>query len=350
MRSSKRSSRGSRSSRSKRPAWQKFLARFQQRSASRKQTQRKTWKRLRQWWERRRRSKPRRRPQPSFNWKGFRRKLSRRLPRVQWSHWSLNNLINPAAGGQISTPRAAALVLRGADYALLQFTAISLVLNALPLRLSGPQWYLQLLNGIAESTPVLVLALLLGLLSLGIGSSDAAATLFHRKLLRLSRVFYVVALLLLPLQLGLTAWLFGQAYDTDRAQLAAIRANADALITGAQQQTSKEAFLDYLQSRNMTGNLEAIQAAPLVAVRSEFIQSIEANRKQQEQSLASATRSTLLRYGVSSVKLLATLLVFVAFLRLFLGLVKRSLLQRTTPAAPPSDAPAPDPSDGSTLD
>lgn len=269
------------------------------------------------------------------------KRLLRRLPRIKRPSWSLQAFFGSDASGPISSSRAVALALRAADHALLQLTAIVLLLNSFPLRLSGPEWYLQLLNGIAESAPVLLLALLLGFISLTIGPADAATTLFHRKLLRLSRVFSLVVLLLLPLQLGFTAWLFGQAYNNDRGQLSIIRSQADTLITGAKQQNSKQEFLSFLQSRNLTANLEAVEAAPLAAVRSDFIQTVEANQKRQEQSLAAATRSTLLRYGLNSLKLFASLVVFAGFLRLFHGLVRRSFNQRMAAAEAGTESPTP---------
>lgn len=324
-------------SRTWRSTWKRFLSRFEQRR-SRTRRQPNRWPQVKRWLERHR-PKPRPAGRKAPEGQALKR-LLRRLPRIQRPSWSLQFLLGGEDSGPISTPRAVALALRAADVALLQLTAITLLLNAFPLSLSGPQWYLQVLNGIAESAPVLLLALVLGFVSLSIGPADAAATLFHQKLLRLSRLFSVVVLLLLPLQLGFTVWLFGQAYSNDRAQLAIIRSQADALIAGARQPNSKQEFLRYLQSRNLTANLEAVEAAPLVAVRSEFIQTVEANQKRQEQGLAAATRSTLLRYSLSSLKLFASLAVFAIVLGLLHRLVRRSFNQRMAAAEAAAESPA----------
>jgi hypothetical protein len=268
-----------------------------------------------------------RQPSPLAQW--FKRRLRRQQQKRRNSQ-PFNPIawFWPGAVEGIATRDAAALVMRSAATVLLLLILISLGLSALPIRLTAPEWYLQVLLFIAENVPVLILASVFALLSLHVGPSDAAATAYRRRLLRVSRLLYIVAVLLVPLQIGFTVWLYGQAYSNDRTQLTAIRANADALIAGARQTNSKAEFLAYLRSRNFTGNLEAIEAAPLLQVRSEFIQTIDNNRKQQEQSLAQATRSTLLRYSVNALKLLATLVVFAGFLRGFYGLVRRTSLQQ----------------------
>ena len=289
------------------------------------------FKGLKKWWRRRRRRRPPSQPVDPFAGlrKTFRRQWRRR-PRLSFAplRW-----LRPPSGEPLSTREAAALVLRSAARALLLLVVISLALNALPIRLGGPEWYLQVLAFVAENAPVIMLASALSLLSLFVGPADAVAQAFRRRLLTLSRLLWLVATLLLPLQIGLTAWLYGQAYAADRTQLTAIRASADALIAGARQQNSKADFLAYLRSRGMTGNIEAIEAAPLLQVRSEFIQTVLNNQKQQEQSLAANTRNVLLRYSVNALKLFATLVVLAAYLRGLHALVKRCTLQRPTEPA-----------------
>jgi hypothetical protein len=325
MPSTKRTSRSSRSRSSRsRPAKPRFAG------------LQKAWKQsvrpalelreLKKWWRRRlkrRSSAPAVDPFAGVR-KTFRRWMRNR-PRIAFKPLAW---LRPAIGEPLSTREAAALLLRSATRALLLLVLISLALNALPIRLGGPEWYLQVLAYVAENAPVLMLASAMGLLSLFVGPADAPAQAFRRRLLSTSRILSLIAALLLPVQIGLTVWLYGQAYGADRARLGAIRAASDALITGARQQNSKEDFLAYLRSRGMTGDLAAIEAAPLLQVRSEFIQQVLSNQKQQEQSLASNTRNVLLRYSVNALKLFLNLLVLATYLRGLYAFVKRSSLQR----------------------
>ena len=258
----------------------------------------------------------------------------------------------PRTADGLTTREAAALLLRHGATAVLLLMLVSLVLNALPLQLLAPSWYLQILAYVAENVPVLILASAFALLSLVLANDDQAANAYRIRLLRISRLGYILALLLLPLQLGFTTWLYGQAWNTNRTQLTAIRANANALISGAQQTSSTEQFVAYLRSRNITANLESIAAAPLAQVRSEFVRSVKAQQQQQEQTLGATTRSTLLRYTTNSLKLFATLLILAGFLRGFQALVRRCSLQRlsTNQSAGPSpnqpvDQPADQPAD-----
>lgn len=258
-----------------------------------------------------------------FRW--LQRRFQRRQARQQ-ARWRPTSWLWPATGSALSTRDAAALLLRHAAAALLLLIVISLVLNAIPLQLGSPNWYLQVLAYIAENVPVLALAAGFALLSLGLSNDDTPA--YRLRLLRISRLGYILAVVLLPLQLSFTAWLYGQVFSTNRTQRTAIRANADALITGAQQTSSIEQFVAYLRSRNLSANLQSIAAAPLVQVRSEFVRSVKANQQQQEQRLGAEIRATLLRYTTNSIKLFATLIVFAGFMRVFQALVKRCSFER----------------------
>ena len=239
--------------------------------------------------------------------------------------WSLAALINPGGLDQLSARSASSLVLRRANVVLVQLTLIALVFNAIPARLSGPEWYLQVISAVAESAPVFVVAFVLGLLSLFISPFDNSALKFHRRLQRSSRVLSLIVVALIPLQIGFTIWLYGQAFSLDRTQLNAIRAQSEALIAGAQTQPGKGEFIAYLRSNNLEANLAAIEAAPLSEAKSAFVQRIQILQKEQEQRLATGTRSTLLRYSTNSLKLFFSLLVFAAFSLGLYSLVRRSM-------------------------
>lgn len=275
-----------------------------------------------------------------FRW--LRRRLHRR-PSEQQTRWNLAAWFWPRTAETLSTREASALLMRRGAATLLILILISLPLNALPLRLSNPSWYMEVLAYIAENVPVVIIASVLALLSLVLSANGETTTAYRSRLLRLSRLGYILALLLLPLQLGFTSWLYGQAFSINRTQLTAIRANADALISGALQTSTTEQFIAYLRSRNLTGNLESIAAAPLAQVRTEFIRSVKTQQQQQEQNLGQATRTTLLRYTINTIKLFLTLVVLAIFLRGFQALVRRCSPkgagrpivspQSTTPAA-----------------
>ena len=266
-----------------------------------------------------------------FRW--IQRWLNRRQYNQQAS-WNPAAWFWPATGTALNSREAAGLLLRNAAAALVLLILISLVLNAIPLQLGSPNWYLRVLSYIAENVPVLLLASGFALLSLALQTRDENSSAYHFKLLRFSRLGYILVLLLLPLQLGLTAWLYGQAYSANRTQRNAILSNADALITGAQQTSTIDQFIAYLRSRNLTANLASIAAAPLVQVKTEFIRTVKVNQQQDEQRLGAETRTTLLRYTRDSVKLFVTLLVLAGFMRAFQTLVKRCILVVPTTEMP----------------
>lgn len=239
----------------------------------------------------------------------------------------LTALFWPRFGDQgFSSRHAAARLLRLGAAAILLLILISMVLNAVPLQLTSPSWYLQVLAYIAENVPALIIISIFALLSLALGKNDEASNVYLSQLMRLSRFGYILALLLLPLQLGFTAWLYGQAFSDYRTQLSMIRASATALISGADQTSTTEQFVAYLRSRNLSGNLESIAAAPLVQVKQEFIRGVQLNKQQQEQRLGGMNRTTMLRYSINSIKLFATLVVLAGFMRGFQMFVKRCSL------------------------
>lgn len=253
-----------------------------------------------------------------------------RQPPEEHGPWALRSLIRPRLGNQSFSSRdAAARLLRLGAAAILLLILISLVLNAVPLRLVSPSWYLQVFSYIAENVPALIIASIFALLSLALGEKDEAARAYLSKLTRLVGLGYILALLLLPLQVGFTAWLYGEAFNTNRTQLSIIRSNANALISGAQQTNTNEEFIAYLQSRRLSANLESIAAAPLIQVKTEFILGVQTNQQQQEQALGATTRSTMLRYATNSIKLFATLVVLTGFMRGLQTLVSRCLLDAT---------------------
>lgn len=290
---------------------------------------------LRKFQERRRlqRMRPRPADQPSLlqrtlaaRWRNFMLQRSRR--RTSAPAWTLSSLLNPGRSEAIATLCAVAIMLRRASKALIWLTLIPLVFNAIPVRLSGPEWYLQVINAMGESAPVWILAYLLGMLSLALVDQGSESLSYHRRLTRSSRVLSLIVLMLIPLQLGFVVWLYAINFDTRRAQLNAVRSQANALISEAKQQSSKDAFVSFLRSRGITANLDAIEASPLSEVKSAFIQRAELERGRQEQAIANASRDNLLRYSTNSLKLLATLVVFALFMLGLNSLMRRSLLHR----------------------
>jgi exonuclease VII large subunit len=251
----------------------------------------------------------------------LRRRIQRRS-RPQQPRAPLNGWLLPRTTEQLTSRRALVLALRRGVGVLLLLPLISLVLNAVPFKLASPSWYLEVLAYVAENVPLLISIALLALLSLVLDDPQQSTAKYQAQLLRFSRLGFILALLSLPLQLGFTAWLYGQAYSANRTQLSAIRANADALIVGAQQTTTTDQFVAYLRSRNITANLQSIAAAPLIQVQTEFISSVKAQQQQQEQSLGQTTRSTLLRYSTNALKLFITLAALAVFLRYFQTLLR----------------------------
>lgn len=240
----------------------------------------------------------------------------------------------PRIAENLSTRDAVARVARSAAAAMLLLTVITLVISAVPLKVTTPNWYLEVLALIGESVPVLVIVCLFALLSLTLDSNDSANMAYRKKLLSFSRLGYILALLLLPLQLSCVAWLYGNTFNSNRNQLNAILSTSEALIAGTQQTTSKEQLVGFLRSRNINISLEAIAAAPLGQIKTQFISSVKVGRQQQEKALNSNFQSTILRFAASSLRVFVALAILAAFLRVFQALVKRSSQQSLTANQP----------------
>ena len=127
----------------------------------------------------------------NFTW------LQRRLQRRQQvrdkkrSRKNRGNWFWPRIAENISTRDAAARVMRTCAMAFLLLTVITLVISALPLKITTPNWYLEVLALIGESIPVLVLACVFAMLSLTLDSDDRANTAYRGKLLSFSRLGYI---------------------------------------------------------------------------------------------------------------------------------------------------------------
>jgi hypothetical protein len=236
----------------------------------------------------------------------------------------------PRIAENISTRDAAARVMRTGAAAFLLLTVITLVISAVPLKITTPNWYLEVLAFIGESIPVLVLACIFALLSLTLDSNDRANMAYRGKLLSFSRLGYILALLVLPLQLSCVAWLYGDTFNSNRAQRNSILSTSEALIAGAEQTTSKEQLVGFLRSRNINISLEAIAAAPLGQVKRQFISSVMVGQRQQEKALEENYRSTIFRYAASSLRVFVALAILAAFLRVFQAMVRRSSQQSLT--------------------
>ena len=270
----------------------------------------------------------------NFTW------LQRRLQRRQQvrdkkrSRTNRGNWFWPRIAENISTRDAAARVMRTCAMAFLLLTVITLVISALPLKITTPNWYLEVLALIGESIPVLVLACVFAMLSLTLDSDDRANTAYRGKLLSFSRLGYILALLLLPLQLSCVAWLYGDNFNSNRAQRNSILSTSEALIAGAQQSTSKEQLVGFLRSRNINISLRSIEAVPLWQIKTQFISSVRVGQEQQEKALKSDYRSTTLRYTASSLRVFVALAILAAFLRVFQAMVRRSSQQSLTANQP----------------
>jgi hypothetical protein len=230
----------------------------------------------------------------------------------------------PRAADILTAGDAAGQLMRNGATALLVASIIGLVISAVPLRLNSPNWYMDVLGSIGETVPVLVIACVFSLLPLVVSTDNKATDAYRAQLLSRSRLGYILALLLLPLQLGFLTWLIGDTYASSRNQINAIRVNANSLIQGARQATTSEQFVAFLRSRNLNANLESIAAAPLVQVRTEFVRSVKAQQQQGEANIRQTANSTLLRFGSNGLRLFANLLILAVFMRGFQMLTRRS--------------------------
>lgn len=270
----------------------------------------------------------------NFTWLQRRLKRRQQVRNKQRSGADRGNWFWPRIAENISTRDAAARVMRSGAAAFLLLTVITLVISAVPLKITTPNWYLEVLALIGESIPVLVLACMFALLSLTLDSDNRANMAYRGKLLSFSRLGYILALLLLPLQLSCVAWLYGDTYNSNRAQRNSILSTSEALIAGAEQTTSKEQLVGFLRSRNIKISVEAIAAAPLGQVKTQFISSVMGQQQQQEKALAENYQSTIFRYAASSLRIFVALSILAAFLRVFQAMVRRSSQQLLTANQP----------------
>jgi hypothetical protein len=270
----------------------------------------------------------------NFTWLQRRLKRRQQIRDRQRSGTARGSWFWPRIAETLTTRDAAARLMRTGATAFLLLTVVTLVISAVPLKVTTPNWYLEVLALFGESVPVLVIACVFALLSLTLDSNESANMAYRNKLLSFSRLGYILALLLLPLQLSCVAWLYGDTFNSNRIQRNAILSNSEALIAGAQQTTSKEQLVGFLRSRNINISLEAIAAAPLGEVKTQFIRSVLTGRQQQEKSLEANFQSTILRYASSSLRVFVALIIMASFLRVFQAMVRRSSQQSLTANQP----------------
>jgi hypothetical protein len=273
-----------------------------------------------------------------FTWLQRRLRRRQQVLEQQRSGADRGNWFWPRIAQNISTRDAAARVMRTCAGAFLLLTVITLVISAVPLKITTPSWYLEVLALIGESIPILVLACVFALLSLTLDSDDRSNTAYRGKLVIFSRLGYILVLLLLPLQLSCVAWLYGDTFNSNRAQRNSILSTSEALIVGAQQTTSKEQLVGFLRSRNINISLEAIAAAPLGQVKTQFINGVRVGQQQQEKALELAYRNSIFRYAASSLRVFVPLAILAAFLRVFQAMVRRSSQQSLTANQPFEEA------------
>jgi hypothetical protein len=229
-------------------------------------------------------------------------------------------------------------ISRHAASALFIFAVLTTVFPALPLRLGSSNWYLSVLGALADNVPIFLLVALFSVLSLSLCGDSSDASSFRSSLIKRSRLAYIFALLLVPLQIGLTAWLFSQTLAEGRVQFNAILANSDALISGAQQSRTTPELIAYLRSRNVNADFQSISSTPLLQVKNDFIRGVRLQQQQQQQSLDASLKRALFRFGKDSAKLLATLVILAFFMRTYQSLIRFSISSASTPPTVPQPA------------
>jgi hypothetical protein len=249
----------------------------------------------------------------------------RRFKRRDSTPTIFNSLFRSSSFEQISISAALVRVLRSSSLVFIQLSLIPLVLNAFPIRLSNPSWYLQLISSLAESAPALILAFVVGFISLLVDQPSDSSIAYHGRLVRSSRLFSWLLVLLIPAQIGLSAWFVGTVYSEFRAQSDAINTQSNALIAAAQLPTTKQEFLTFARSRNIPANSAAIDAATLPQVKTVFTQMLQLEGQKRRQALGAELRSTLIQFSLDTVELLATLVVFVVCLASLHLFASRSL-------------------------
>jgi hypothetical protein len=274
----------------------------------------------------------------NFTWLQRRLKRREQIRDRQRSGTARGSWFWPRIAENLSTHDAAARVARSAAATMLLLNLVTLVISAVPLKVTTPNWYLEVLALIGESVPVLVISCLSALLSLTLDSDDRSNTAYRGKLVIFSRLGYILVLLLLPLQLSCVAWLYGDTFNSNRAQRNSILSTSEALIVGAQQTTSKEQLVGFLRSRNINISLEAIAAAPLGQVKTQFFNGVRVGQQEQEKALALAYRNSIFRYAASSLRVFVALAILAAFLRVFQAMVRRSSQQSLTANQPFEEA------------
>jgi len=257
------------------------------------------------------------------------RDAQRKLKKLKFPILNIGRFLRPGSGEPVSTRDALAALLRAATFALLQLTLISIVFSSIPAKFNNPEWYLQILSFIVQAGPVYILAFGLGALALFVAPSDPLTPKFRKNLTGLSHKLYVFLALLIPIQAGLTFWLFSQAYGQERIQLSGLRSESQAILVGVRQQTSTEGFIAFLQSRRITVDVNAIRSNPIDRVKAELITLLQSQQKQAEERIKDEARQTTLRYAIQSVKLFISLVIVAGFSRLLFGMLKRSTLQRS---------------------
>jgi hypothetical protein len=244
------------------------------------------------------------------------RQRLKRATADQNAPWSIRSLVVPRSQGiQSSAKDAAAKLMRHSSIALLLLLAASLILNSVPLRLTNPSWYLSILYYISENVPVIIFLVIISVLSLALDSDYTRSNTYRLKLRRFLSIGYFVALILIPIQIALSAWLFSSTFGEFRTQVSFLRVETNALVTAATSTANTEEFIGFLRARNLTANLQSIANAPLDQVKSEFINGVKLNAAQQENQIAATARRTYLRFAINAVKLFLYFIALTLLLR-----------------------------------
>lgn len=209
-----------------------------------------------------------------------------------------------------------AVKLRVASLCLLIVYTVSVVIGALPLRITNPGWYLSLNNLLISNGPILIVALLSGSLALFLDPGSKHNQDLCAPLSWTARVgcqcFLLVVVSQLIAGVGFSLELTNQQ-QTQRQTLLRQQANIRKEISGLTTIGQLPPGLQGLQ-----GSAAGSTMAPSLAEQKQTIlRALEAQRLGSEQQLAQQLRQRLLALATDSVRILVSALVLAAACRAF---------------------------------
>lgn len=201
---------------------------------------------------------------------------------------------------------------------------MSFVFAQFPLRLLQPDWYLRLFASFAQGSPILIAAFSFGISAILITDSSRVSRyslLFSLR--RCSRILVIASLIILPLQVILSARFANQNLNASRAERSRIVNQQSDFNTLLQQASSKQDFLLVLQSKGIGVDLSRLESISLADAKQRSANIVNQQFNRQLIDLKKNRKQRFITDIVDAVKLFISWLAILLFFSFSQKITKR---------------------------